>query len=97
MSNKLYNLIMHSDSEFWSGSEQLVEFDKDRFLEHTEDHLKNKFQSLNQIATNELKELPTLFAVEHEKIDTRIGKVTNIEVLPKTYGLDINSAKITIL
>ena len=71
---------MHGDPEFWSGNEGFVDFPKDRFLEYTEDHLKNQFQLLDQNAINELKTLPTLFAVEHEHYDTRIGKINNIEV-----------------
>ena len=83
MSSKLYNLIMHSDPAFWSGDNGYVDFPKERFLEHTEDQLKNQFQPLDQSAINKLKALPTLFAAEHECTDTRIGKITNLEVKPK--------------
>ena len=80
MSNKLYNLIMHVNPNFWSNSEGCVDFFRDRFLEYTEDDLSNTFRSLDQSAIDRLKELPTLFAVEHEEVDTRIGKITNIEI-----------------
>jgi hypothetical protein len=80
MSGKLYNLIMHSDPAFWLGDGGYVDFPKERFLEYTEDHLKNQFQSLDENTINKLKSLPTLFAVEHESSDTRIGKINNIEV-----------------
>lgn len=86
MSDKLYNMIMGYDPEFWLGSDKYVDFPKDRFLERTTDDttddIKNQFQSLDPNAINQLKELPTLFAVEHERTDTRIGTVVNIEVKP---------------
>lgn len=74
---------MHSNPEFWSGNDGFVDFPKDRFLEYTEDHLVNQFKSLDENVTNTLKTLPTLFAVEHEGADTRIGKINCIEVYAK--------------
>lgn len=79
----LYSLIMHGNPEFWSGNEGYVDFPRDRFLEYTDDHLKTEFQSLDPNTINRLKTLPTLFAVEHENADTRVGKVTDIEVQPR--------------
>lgn len=83
MSKKLYNLIMHSDPEFWSGQDGYVDFPKDRFLEYTGEDLKNELSSLDQDVITRLKKLPTLFAAEHEVADTRVGKVTEVEVLPR--------------
>ncbi len=83
MSRKLYNMIMDADPGCWSDDNGYVDFPKSRFLEHTEDHLKNEFQSLDSNAINELKKLPTLFAVERENADTRIGKITKIKVQPE--------------
>ena len=80
MSEPLYNMIMFGNPEIWSGNEGFVDLPRNRFLEHTDDHLKNQFQSLDQNAINKLKTFPTLFAVEHEEADTRIGKITDIEV-----------------
>jgi len=78
---------MHSDPEFWSGNEGYVDFPKERFLEYTKDHLRQQFQSLDQNVIDKLKTLPTLFAVEHEWADTRIGKINNIEVQPEKLRL----------
>jgi hypothetical protein len=80
MSDKLYNLIMHSNPKFWSGNDGYIDFPKERFLEYTKDHLKKRFQSLDQSAISEIKKLPTLFATEEEKTDTRIGRITKVEV-----------------
>jgi len=78
----LYNLIMAYDPEFWSGDQGYVDFPKSRFLEHTEAQIKNQFQSLNQNTIDIIKKLPTLFAIEEEKSDTRIGRITNIDIQP---------------
>ena len=87
MSNKLYNLIMDADPEFWSGNAGYIDFPRNRFLEYTADHLKNKFQSLGKNAISEIKNLPTLFATEHEYTETRIGKITNIETIPRNLRI----------
>lgn len=81
MSGELYNLIMHSNPKFWSEDHDYIYFPKERFLEYTDDHLKARFQSLDQSAINEIKKLPTLFATEQEMTETRIGKITKIEEL----------------
>lgn len=78
---------MHADPEFWSSNDQCVDFPRDRFLEYTADELKNEFHPLDQDAIEKIKELPTLFAVEHESIDTRIGKITEIEVLANSLRI----------
>lgn len=82
MADKLYNLIMHHSPTFWSGHEGYVDFPKVRFLEYTSNDVKDQFRSLDQKTINEIKKMPTLFAVEREEADTKIGKITNIEVRP---------------
>ena len=89
MGGNLYNLIMHHDPYFWSGDREYVDFPKDRFLEHTNQDIKEKFQNLDETTTSKLLKLPTLFAVEQESADTRIGKVTKIEETPKSDSLII--------
>ena len=80
MSSEFYNLIMHGDSEFWSGVDGYVDFPKQRFLEYTDKNLKNKFQSLDKDVINTIKKFPTFFAVEDEAAETRIGKVKDVKV-----------------
>lgn len=74
---------MHSDPSFWQNNEGYVDFPRDRFLEYTADHVKAEFEELNEETINEIKNIPVLFATEHENSETKIGKITNIEVLPK--------------
>lgn len=80
MSGQMYNLIMASLPSFYSGDQGEFTILKDRFLEYTEAAIKGQFQSLDQDAINKLKNLPTMFAVENEVVDTRIGKITDIKV-----------------
>jgi hypothetical protein len=76
----MYNLIMASVPSFYSGDQGEFTIPKDRFLEYTEASIKGQFQSLDQDAINKLKNLPTMFAVEDEVADARIGKITDIKV-----------------
>jgi hypothetical protein len=80
MSRQMYNLIMASVPSFYSGDQGEFTIPKDRFLEYTEATIKGQFQSLDQDAINKLKNLPTMFAVENEVVDSRIGKITDINV-----------------
>ncbi len=71
---------MASVPGFYSGDQGEFTIPKDRFLEYTEDPIKEQFQSLDQDAINKLKSMPTIFAVEDEVADARIGKITDIKV-----------------
>lgn len=66
--------------EFYSGDKGEFNIPKDRFLQYTEDHIKEQFQSLDQDTINRLKNLPTIFATEDEVTDARIGRITDIKV-----------------
>ena len=80
MSNQLYSLIMATVPEFYSGNEGEFQIPKDRFLQYTEDPIKEQFQSLDQDAIKTLKSLPAIFATEQEVTDARIGKITDVKV-----------------
>lgn len=82
MSGQLYNLIMASVPSFYSGDQGEFSIPASRFLEYTEDPIKEQFQSLDQAEINKLKSLPTIFAVEDEVVDARIGTITDIKVNP---------------
>ncbi len=80
MSGQLYNLIMASVPGFYSGDQGEFNIPLSRFLEYTEDPVRGQFQTLDHDAINKLKSLPTIFAVEDEVADARIGKITDIKV-----------------
>ncbi|MBV8648448.1 MAG: AAA family ATPase [Paludibacterium sp.] len=71
---------MASVPSFYQGDKGGFSIPKDRFLQYTEDPIKEQFQSLDQDAINRLKNLPTIFATEQEVSDARIGRITDIEV-----------------
>lgn len=89
-----YNLIMHGDPNFWVAENGTVSFPKERFLEYTEDSLKEQFKELTPQTIKAIKKLPTLFATEHEEANTRIGKIKDIKVnganLVIQYEFDTN-------
>jgi len=87
MSEPLYNLIMHYSPEFWLGDAEYVDFSKDRFLEYTDEDVKEKFKNLDDATKSKLLKLPTLFATEQEKADTRVGKITKIEEEPRNLRI----------
>lgn len=99
MSGQLYNLIMASMPGFYPDDEGEFTIPKDRFLQYTEDTIKEQFQSLDQDVINKLKSLPTIFAVEDEVVDARIGKITVIKVdsnnLRAKYRFDKNHYPLT--
>lgn len=80
MGGKLYNLIMATVPQFYSGNEGEFTIPKDRFLQYTEDDIKEKFISLDQDVIEKLKSLPAIFATEDEVTDARIGKITDIKI-----------------
>ncbi|MEC8067354.1 MAG: AAA family ATPase [Pseudomonadota bacterium] len=83
MNNKLYSLIMHHDDDFWETDDSYVDFPRNRFLEYTESHIVEEFKTLNEVELNKIKDIPVLFATEHESSETKMGKITNIELLPR--------------
>jgi len=92
MSANLYNLIMATVPEFYSGNEGEFTIPKDRFLQYTDDHIKEQFQPLDQDVIKKLKSLPAIFATEDEVADARIGKITDVKVsshsLKAKYKID---------
>ena len=57
MSGNFYNLIMATVPEFYSGDSGEFTIPKDRFLQYTEDHIKDEFESLDEDAITKLKAL----------------------------------------
>jgi hypothetical protein len=78
---------MHSNPDFWASDESYVDFPRDRFLEYTEENIKDEFRTLNEETINKLKDIPVLFATEEEKSDTKIGSIVNIEIFSKSLRI----------
>jgi hypothetical protein len=61
----MYSLLMHGNEEKWdTGS---ADIERDRFLEHTDDAIAERFKSLDDNIVAELKSYPVLFAYEMPK------------------------------
>lgn len=73
----MYNLLVTADENAWDGSSFSIGVE--RFLEHTEDHLRKRFAELNATAIDELTRLPAIFAYEnHVNRPARVGLITGI-------------------
>lgn len=59
----MYNLLVSSNAEAWSGEPWQVEFSR-CFREYTENAITERFGELNDAAISELKRLPCIFAYE---------------------------------
>jgi hypothetical protein len=78
---------MHSNPKFWENDETYAIFTKDRFLEYTEEHIKEEFEALDYTVINKLKKIPVLFATEHEQTETKIGKITDIKAFSNSIHI----------
>jgi hypothetical protein len=74
----MYNLLMHGADDKWDSSTADVE--RDRFLEHTDKAIAERFKSLDDNILAELKSYPVLFAYEMpQDRAARLGWITHIE------------------
>lgn len=74
----LFNFLVHGDPDTWNQAP--YKFDKTRFLEHTESHIKETFSALSVENLESLKAYPTLFAIENEGKPSRIGYIENLKI-----------------
>lgn len=75
----MFNLLISSSRDSWL--ESPAEFDRDRVaIEYTVDEISERYKSLDATAIEELKGFPTLFVIEHEAAESRIGNITSIKV-----------------
>jgi predicted nucleotide-binding protein len=74
----MFNLIIAYDEDYISKNK--IELKKDRYLEYTVEEIKTKFKSLHNDVIDKVKTFPTLLMVEQERADSKIGKITNINL-----------------
>jgi TIR domain len=72
----MYNLLVTAAEGAWNLP--AYEFDKTRFLEHTDEATKARFGTLTAEVIEELKSLPTLFAYEGDDGPVRVGYIRRI-------------------
>lgn len=74
----MYNLLMAYDPEYWNKGS--ASWDYSRFLEYTNDDIKERFKALTPEIIQELKTLPTLFTHEFSQLESaRVGWITDIQ------------------
>jgi predicted nucleotide-binding protein len=79
----MFNLLISSNPEAWLSDS--YEFDKSRVaVEYTVDEISERYKSLDANVIEELKGFPTLFVTEHEKTESRIGRIKSIKVRSST-------------
>lgn len=79
VTEEIYNLLISNNEEAWESDSCILDFD--RFLEYTDQDLKEKFIKLGKGEINEIINYPCIFAYEEgwEK-DASVGYITDIIV-----------------
>ena len=94
----MYNLLVTARESAWDDSSYSIEVG--RFLEHTEDHLRDRFRDLDANVIAELTRLPAIFAYEDPiNQPARVGRITGIRsrqgVIRISFELDPNTPPLT--
>lgn len=83
----MFNLLISANHESWNSSP--YEFDRSRVaVEYTANEISERYKFFDKNAIQELKSFPTLFVIENETVDSRIGYITNIRVRQNTVVID---------
>lgn len=82
----MFNLMISYNPNSWNL--EPYEFERTRFMEYTEHHIREQFKELTVEKLEELKTFPTLFAIEGDQHFSRIGYITNIKVRSKNLLIE---------
>ena len=74
----MFNLLISWDENSWDKSPYTLP--KDRYLEHTADEIRNHYLRLDNEIIEKIKKIPTIFAIEKELRDSKIGYITDIKI-----------------
>ena len=81
----MYNLLISSKDGIW---EKLIyEYEQIRIFEYTPDHIKLKYNTLDEKNSELLKEYPTLFLYEGFRGIAKIGFITSIQKTNQTIRI----------
>ncbi|MFJ1470058.1 toll/interleukin-1 receptor domain-containing protein [Massilia orientalis] len=87
--NHMYNLLVSSNETAWTGTSWVMLFD--RVFEHTNPHIKQQFDVLDDAALERLMALPTLFAYEqYVDAPARVGRITAIARRQQEFAITFN-------
>jgi len=83
----MYNLFVSALKESWEGEPFTIE--RDRFLEYTDNKIKDEFNDLNESKLNQIKRFPCVFAYEKFcKKDPKFGLIN--EIIERRKEIRIN-------
>lgn len=83
----MFNLLISSNPDAWHSSP--YEFERSRVaVEYTADEISERYKFFDEKAIQELKSFPTLFVIENERVESRIGYITNIRVRQDSVVID---------
>ena len=66
----MFNLLVSNDPEAWDLG--FYCFRKDRVFENTQENIQKKYESFKEVVN-----FPSLFVVENEKVESRIGYINH--------------------
>lgn len=78
LERRMYNLLVTAAAEAWDKPHYVLDFS--RYLEHTDDDVRQRLKALDEMNIAELSKLPALFAYE-TKVDApaRVGWIADIQ------------------
>ena len=83
----MFNLLISFGVESWNSSP--YEYDRSRTaVEYTANEISERYKFFDEKAIEELKGFPSLFVVENEEVESRIGYLTNIRLRQNTVVID---------
>lgn len=74
----MFNLLISAQADAWD--QGVYEIETARVArEYTEDSISERYRDLDHDAIEELKDFPSIFAIEGEEVPSRIGRITSIK------------------
>ncbi|MGP2801457.1 toll/interleukin-1 receptor domain-containing protein [Serratia marcescens] len=74
----MFNLLVSACEDDWNNPSWVIS--KSRFLEYTDDDIKERFKNLSEDVINTLKTIPTFFMYEdYHRASAKIGQITEIQ------------------
>ncbi len=84
----MFNLLIKACEDAWADSP--VTFLRSRVGEYTVDVIRERYSEFNEKTIAELKSLPTLFVTENETAPSKLGYISDINVLNKELKIFFN-------
>jgi hypothetical protein len=83
----LFNLLISANPESWDSSPYEIERSR-AVVEYTVNEISERYKFFDEKAIRELKSFPSLFVIENEERESRIGYITNIRLRQSTVVID---------